>query len=326
MPTGPRSNAVAFFEYIQAQPDPFAYLSSLPDGTATHYPFFEEEWIDFKGQPNDDKDGKKIWSKAISAFANMNDGLIVWGIDARKLPPRDIDAASGLRLIPDPSAFESRLRDWVRDATNPPAIGIDYRSYPGPDGQGFVVCYVPESTHKPHRAEWADRRYYYRAGDDFHEAGPAMLRILFNPQVFPQLKLLVTLSYDYEGEFSSVMMFLDGQVELQNTGGVTAKNPLVGLNWQLPVHYLNTSRSRPELRTSWDRSASPAYPQVFVYRGDIHPRFSVTMLGLSRVRASAERRGASRAWAASTFLGSSRSKWEFAIFAENYPPKVAKAV
>lgn len=27
---------------------------------------------------------KKIWSKAISGYANSCDGIIVWGIDARK--------------------------------------------------------------------------------------------------------------------------------------------------------------------------------------------------------------------------------------------------
>ena len=40
--------ARAFFDHIRSQGDSFAYLSSLPDPTASHHPFFEEEWLDFK--------------------------------------------------------------------------------------------------------------------------------------------------------------------------------------------------------------------------------------------------------------------------------------
>ena len=78
------SSARAFFDALAGQQDPFAYLSGLPNPTD---PFFEEEWIDFKSQPQNDKEAKPIWSKALSGYANMTDGLIVWGIDARKMPP-----------------------------------------------------------------------------------------------------------------------------------------------------------------------------------------------------------------------------------------------
>lgn len=74
---------------------------------------------------------------------------IIWGIDARRTPPRDIDAASSLRQIQDPKVFESKLRDWIRDATNPPIMSVEYEAYPGPSGEGFVVCLIPESRHKP---------------------------------------------------------------------------------------------------------------------------------------------------------------------------------
>jgi hypothetical protein len=45
------SNARAFIDHIQGQADPFTFLSSIPDPAAPHYPFFEEEWLDFKGWP-----------------------------------------------------------------------------------------------------------------------------------------------------------------------------------------------------------------------------------------------------------------------------------
>lgn len=189
------SNARAYFDHARNQPDPFRFLSAIPSPSHPD-PFFEEEWIDFKGNPKDEKDARKIWSKALSGYANITDGLIVWGIDAREMPPRDIDAACGLRLIPDPVAFESKLRDWIRDATNPPVMGVEYASFPGPSTEGFVICLVPQSGHKPHRAEWADKHYYYRAGDDFLVAEPGLLRILFYPRASPRLRIEVNLRYE----------------------------------------------------------------------------------------------------------------------------------
>jgi hypothetical protein len=192
----PTSSARAFFDHIRSQADPVAFLTSIPDPNTPPDPFFEEEWLDFKGRPRDDNDTKRIWSKALSGYANITDALIIWGIDARKTQPRDIDAASGLRLIPDPSAFESKLRDWIRDATNPPVMGVEYQSHAGPTGEGFVVCLVPESHHKPHRAEFAEKHYYYRAGDDFLLAEPGLLRTLFFPQGSCHVDIKVFLTYE----------------------------------------------------------------------------------------------------------------------------------
>jgi hypothetical protein len=191
----PISSARIFFDHINSQSDPFAYLSSVADPSGPQALFFEEEWLDFKGAPASDKDERKIWSKGLSGFANITDGVIVWGIDARKTQPRNIDAACGLRLIADPQAFESRLRDWIRDATNAPVTGVEYKSFPGPNGEGFVVCLIPESSYKPHRAEWADKQYYYRAGDDFLPAEPGLLRTLFFPQRSGHVDITSTLNY-----------------------------------------------------------------------------------------------------------------------------------
>lgn len=251
----PRATSTArlYFDDIRGQPDPCAYLSSFLSPPRAD-PFFEEEWIDFKGNPASDGDTKKIWSKALSGFANITDGLIVWGIDARKTPPRDIDAASGLRLVPDPHALESKLRDYIRDATNPPVLGVEYQSYPGLTGEGFVVCLVPESSHKPHRAEWADRHYYYRAGDDFLIAEPGLLRTLFYPQHHPQIVATVTLSYRLEPQELAqyyrqtpdpvvLNQLLNGhpwltlEVTLDNRGPATAKDMFVVVQTDAALNY-----------------------------------------------------------------------------------------
>ena len=213
------SSARAFFDSLPTQPDPLAYLSGLPN---LPDPFFEEEWIDFKGQAQNDKDAKFIWSKALSAYANMTDGLVVWGIDARPTPPRNIDAASGLRLINDPRAFESKLRDWIRDAANPPVMGVEYRSYTGPQNEGFVVAFVPQSGHKPHRAEWASKQYYFRAGDDFLVAEPSMLKLLFYPRYEPAFDIDVSLVYSKENIGRETIGKLTTSMTVLNRGTASA--------------------------------------------------------------------------------------------------------
>ena len=115
-----KSRAKLWFEDLKSLPsdaDRFKFLADIPSRLD---PFFEEEWIDFKGKPKDEEDTKQIWSKWLSGYANVTDGLIVWGIDARKTPPRNIDAACKLSLISDPQVFESRLRELAGDATNYP--------------------------------------------------------------------------------------------------------------------------------------------------------------------------------------------------------------
>jgi hypothetical protein len=273
------SSARAYFEHIRGQADPFAFLSDIPS-TARPEPFFEEEWLDFKGRPQDERDAKKIWSKALSGYANITEGLIIWGIDARVTPPRGIDAASGLRLITDPYAFESKLRDWIRDATNPPVIGVEYQSYPGPSTEGFVVCLVPESNHKPHRAEFADKHYYFRAGDDFLIAEPGLLRTLFYPQIRPFLSVEISLHYhltptdlaDAYRESPSVDLFndlvnsrssLEYSVKLYNNGAATAKDVYVVLQTEDELNYHQGS--------DWSMRPNPQGKVAFEARRPFHP-------------------------------------------------------
>src|SRR3954469_14584472 len=109
------SNARMHYELINSQADPFGYLADIPKRSE---PFFETEWIDFKSAPKDDNDAQRLWSRVLSGFASTNDGLLVWGINCRPTGPRKLDAPFELRLVKDPLAFEQKLRDWIRDATN----------------------------------------------------------------------------------------------------------------------------------------------------------------------------------------------------------------
>jgi hypothetical protein len=267
------SNARALFEFIENHGDLYQYLSSIPDPAAAHHPCFEEEWLDFKGCPSnstnasivDEAGAKKIWSKALSGYANITDGLIIWGIDARKMPPRDIDAASGLRPLPDPLLFESKLRDWIRDATNPPVMGVEYLSIPGAKGDGFVVCLVPESQHKPHRAEAAGKHYYYRAGDDFLVAEPGLLRTLFYPRTRPQLSVVAMLSIErYASTLGELSLSAEAKILVLNNGMHSATNLCVVLDHDQNVY----PQSKPG--AGWEFLGLVANPLVSLNQQSLH--------------------------------------------------------
>jgi hypothetical protein len=275
------SSARVFFDRLNSLPDPFSELSSIPDPNAAHYPFFEEEWLDFKGNPRSDKDAKKIWSKALSGYANITDGLIIWGIDARKMRPRNIDAASKLSLIPDPHAFESKLREWIRDATNPPVMKVEYLTREGQHNEGFVVCLIPESSHKPHRAEWSDHQYYYRASDDFLPAQPGLLRTLFYPQSNPQLRVKVELTYHLQPtdaaqsyandpkperrvHLLNTPARVDVEATLQNTGTATAQNVFAVVRTHPDIADLGGG-------SDWSERQTPLGKKGFLGARSLHP-------------------------------------------------------
>jgi hypothetical protein len=182
MPT----NARAFFDDFLNKSDRYAFLAGL---VTTPPSVFETEWLDFKGNPQP-KDVLKTWSEAVSGFANTEGGVLIWGIDCRKVGT--VDAASGLSLIGNPLALKSQLHTNINQTTDPPVQGIEVEVVEGTGGQGFVVCFVPESTNKPHRAEQkTNKPYMIRCGDSFVVPSPSLLRSMFYPKVSPDLRIEV---------------------------------------------------------------------------------------------------------------------------------------
>ena len=76
---------------------------------------------DFKrGDDIGDGQVKSLWSKAICGFGNNQGGCIVWGVDARRDPSTDVDAANELKPVADPAALRSRLAQLHPGGTDPP--------------------------------------------------------------------------------------------------------------------------------------------------------------------------------------------------------------
>jgi len=228
------SNAQYLFEQIMSAPDKAAYLRAMVGAVP---PTFEEEWLDFKAGlggpptalvPLKDEKIKELWSTALTGFANTGGGVLIWGIDARATPsPADpnkkVDAASDLRFVPNPDAFKSQLMALHHMATDPPVGGVLIEPINDPAGGGFVVCLVPESNFKPHRAEYVKNKpYYIRAGDDFVVAAVSLLRAMFHPRSKPYLRVQVR--FVAQGSQSAGVEIRRWIFRIYNTGTATARD------------------------------------------------------------------------------------------------------
>jgi hypothetical protein len=240
MNSNPPSNAQDLFDRLTAQPDAFARISALVNSNP---PTYETEWLDFKGASRipDDVVQKK-WSKALAGFANTSGGVLVWGIDAREDPGDKVDAARGFSLVNNPHAFKSRLNELLVGSTEPPVhnVVIEPVCDPASDTQGFVICLIPESRFKPHRAEREGQQWYMRAADSFTIIPVSHLRALFYPR--SEVQLVVRAKCGNEPHAGLHQNFV--VISIENTGNASAYD--VFLNRQ-------TGLGVPEYRRDlWD--------------------------------------------------------------------------
>jgi hypothetical protein len=179
------------FDLIHGQSDPAAFIRGLVD---VNDPTFESDTLDFKSLPDPDPKDRKlkeIWAEALSGFANAGGGVLVLGIDARKtkLPGTDkeVDAARAVCPLPSPLHIASRLNELRHAALDRPLRNVRVEAYPrtpSPPGGGFVVCLIPEGSHKPYRVEMGDARgcHYLRAGDNTVLMPTSILQSLYHPR------------------------------------------------------------------------------------------------------------------------------------------------
>ena len=232
------SRAAELFKQIMECPEgeggPAAYIDQM---ISRHEE--ESETLDFKagGKVEGDskerkRDVREIWSEALSGFANTGGGVLIWGVTARKPRPEDgvEDAIEGLDVAfaPDrltsPAHFGQRLRDQILKATTDPVQGVEIRAVEHPGGGGYVVCLVPESGNKPHRAEAARaKNYYQRTSDNFVVISHPFLRSLFYPNPRSDLRPFAEMRFTAESMRRPFMIHLG----LENVGQASASDATV---------------------------------------------------------------------------------------------------
>ena len=160
----------------------------------------DEQWsedliLDFKCTKNDkapmvDED-KKSLAKELSAFANSDGGVIVWGIYAKSLGPTDPDVAQSHCPIKNLALFISNLQQYTPQIVSPGVIGVEHHSISDPNDSdvGYVITYVPKGQGEPHMARAKDQhRFYYRSGSSSLVMEPFMLADRYGRRPQPKLE------------------------------------------------------------------------------------------------------------------------------------------
>ena len=154
----------------------------------------EDLHLEFK-QKQDSRNGapdakdKENFSKSLSAFANADGGVLVWGV---KTDHRDqVDRAADCNPIAEPEKFRARLQDCILGATQPPVDGVAVEVVPPNGGSGFVKCLIPASDKQPHMAN--DNRYYLRTSNGKRQIEHHELEYMFGRRQRPVLKLRLAL-------------------------------------------------------------------------------------------------------------------------------------
>lgn len=137
-----------------------------------------------------DKDDKRNLAEALSGFANAEGGLIVWGIDARRVG--DVDQAVRLAPLQDVRGVLSELAQLTPEMASPPILGVTHSAIVNPidSNVGVVLTYVPESDRGPHMARGpGQHRYYRRNGNRFSQLEHYEVADLFGRRAHPVLEV-----------------------------------------------------------------------------------------------------------------------------------------
>jgi hypothetical protein len=234
MPQAP-SLARDFFDRITTAADPVAAIQALVNSSP---PTFETDWLDFKTEDADpkkrDKGIRNAWYEALSGFANNSGGVLIWGLDARKMPTPsgDIDAVFADKPITAPMVLKSRLTELQRGATDQPLANVKIEAYElsAAPGTGYVVCYIPEGPFKPYQAQDSCKQYYLRAGDNTVVMSRRIQASLFYPRLKPRFKVKALLEYRLAAPRTTAdpqhapVAEMNLIITLLNTGTATAKD------------------------------------------------------------------------------------------------------
>lgn len=123
----------------------------------------------------------EAWSRELSAFANTGGGVVVWGIGTERHD--GVDYASKIEKVPNPLTLKAQLEKQLQHGTDPLVSGVETIPIPSSGDPGFVVCYIPESTYKPHRALLCTGHPYFGRFSHRTDIVPTTwLRRLFYPE------------------------------------------------------------------------------------------------------------------------------------------------
>jgi len=235
----------------------------------------ENQWLDFKrsggfGTANSNSIGDSDFnnlSKSVSAFANTDGGLIIWGVDCKKRNGLEIPSVSNDSLVTDPIKLKSLLEGATSRCTSPVVSGVSHihLSSALDSPAGYVVTYVPRSHAAPHKANH-ERRYYFRSGSNSVEVPDIVLAAMFGRRPISEVEVVFTRTIQAERNSRHEQAFLvDLTVYLHNKGPRIINHPYLTLKYCIPSPQ-STIQVQTKLTnnsaTDWRESRSDSFGMI----------------------------------------------------------------
>jgi hypothetical protein len=168
-----------------------------------------EKWeespvLDFKNASKQkgpmETDDRKYLAEALSGFANSDGGVLVWGVDCRRVLD-EADVVQELRPIANLKRFLSDLNTYTPQAVSPAVIGVEHQMIADPDAgtdAGYVVTYVPRAETGLHMAIAKGDQfcYFFRSGTAFQRMPAWMVADRYRQRPQPKLELSCVSSYE----------------------------------------------------------------------------------------------------------------------------------
>jgi hypothetical protein len=158
--------------------------------------------LEFKAKDRDNpvamtaKDWGQL-AQAMSAFANAEGGVFVFGVHAMSQAKNFPDQVRSIIPLGNLLSFTGAIQKMIHQLTDPPIAGVQVEPIKNPENlaEGIIVIYVPQSDGGPHRAakgtnDIADR-YYMRSALSSIPMHHTLLAEQFGRRPMPQLYLAV---------------------------------------------------------------------------------------------------------------------------------------
>lgn len=174
------------------------------------------------------KTGRKTIAKAASAFANSMGGILIIGVDCRKID--GVDCAKEITPILEISRAFSTINNELHSITTPAISGIEAIEIPIDDNlSGLIAINIPRSVRRPHRAMATGvKSYFKRSGSSTIEMEHFEIEEAFLSNVGPDIELSLELFSGGSGGPGALpnerRYIFNANVMGQNMGGGIAKH------------------------------------------------------------------------------------------------------